>query len=302
MSLSLTLYKNALKRKGFKKWTEKSKEELDEKVKAYNDKHPLALPKENYDHLFSQIEIQLVINSKLITFPGVKMVQKTPANKAILCAPGSELPLNPSNDELEAAWRLGDETHRDVWVPYYPREDQTINGQTACLYEVYKEMLKYYKPKAIDFFGYSLGASLMIDFFPFNNSHEQLETPRFLFLVSPIGNAVGKETKQMKKISKKDPLMTFEYGKDLLTGTDDYTHFRHLDLSNTPETWLFYGDLDMYSAKAPSIITTFKMDLVPIHAVMRKELPHAYLLASNVKEVKEDYQEVIDTMNRKDLL
>jgi hypothetical protein len=302
MSLSLTLYKNSLKRKGFKKWTEKPKEELEEKVKAYNDKHAFDLPKENYDHLFSKIEIQLVINAELITFPIIRMVQKTPANKAILCAPGNELPLNPTQDELETAWKLGDETHRDVWVPMYPRDNRTINAQTACLYEVYKEMLKYYKPKAIDFFGYSLGASLMIDFFPFNNSHEQLESPRFLFLVSPIGNAVGKENMNMKKIAKKDPLMTYQYGKEILTGSDDFTHFRHLDLSNTPETWLFYGDCDIYCAKASSIITSFKMDLIPIHTVVRKELPHAYLLAPSIKEVKEDYQEIIEAMKREDQL
>lgn len=300
MSIQLNLYKNVLKHSGFKKWTTKP-EELPSRVERYNAKHAFEMPKENYDHLFSQVEISLVVHNQMITFQVIRMVQKTPAEKAILYCPGNVLPLYPTKEELEAAWKLGDETHRDIWLPLYPHTfDSTINGQVACIYEVYKEMLKYYEAGAIDFYGYSLGATILLDFFPFNNSHEKLASPRYLFLISPVGNAVGKEAETMKKISRKDPLMSYTYGHEVLKGSDDFTHFRHMDLANTPETWLYYGDCDIYSAKAPSIISTFKMDLIPIHAVLRKECPHNYCIRNTFKEAKEDYEEIRRTFTQND--
>lgn len=283
---------------GIRKWTKKSDEELKEKIDSWNEKNAFALPEANYDHLFSEVEISLVIHDEMVTFKVIRMIQKTPSNRAVLYCPGNVLPLLPSKSDLEAAWKMGDETSRDIWMPYYPlKEGITIDEQVACLYEVYKEMLKYYQPDMIDFFGYSLGASMMIDFFPFNNAHEQLETPHYLFLISPIGNAVGKEDDKMKKLSHRDPLMTYEYGHDQLKGSDDYTHFRHLNLSGCPETWLYYGDADIYSAKAKSIISSFKMDLIEIHSHKVKDAPHAYCKAPAFKEARADYEEIISKMN-----
>lgn len=297
MSIQMTLYKNKLKVSGLRKWTKKSPEELKEKIEKWNEKNAYALPEANFDHLFSEVEISLVIHNQLITFKVIRMIQKTPSEKAILYCPGNVLPLLPEKADLAAAWEMGDETARDVWLPYYPINDTiTIDEQVACLYEVYKEMLKYYDAKSVDFFGYSLGASMMIDFFPFNNAHEKLDTPRYLFLVSPIGNAVGKEQHEMRRLSRKDPLMTYEFGSDLLKGSDDFIHFRHLNLSGCPETWLYYGDADIYSVKAKSIISSFKMDLITIHSHLEKEAPHAYCKVPSFKEAKESYEEIISHM------
>ena len=235
-------------------------------------------------------------------FHCLTICHKDKPKRAVLCVYGGGLLLAPPRMFIGFAKKMAANPGADVWFPYYPLCDEyTIRDSVRMLYEVYASMRREYDD--VRWYGYSSGGALLLLLGAYlNEIKSPLPMPEKLVLISPGGlPSTEEEWGKMQSLNGKDIMLSAQYMKTIqpLLSHGNATVPRWMqscegaDLSNLPETWIYYGTSEVLSAKAAAYDKMLTSAGVRHHLKMAPGMPHCYCTTVFFPEAKADYEETM---------
>lgn len=314
MSLRFERYKKKAILSGVKARTMLPLDEQLELARKAAESFELMLPKNSRDFTYEMIDVEGTVcivmrNQKPMA---AKMHKKLgdPGVRAILYVYGNGMLLPPEPDFIACAENIGIATQRDVWFPLYPTcLDASVVDAVESLLAVYARMLESYDGRDIALYGVSSGAALCMSMLSCNNERKHsLAVPGNLIAISPLLGAYGKrEREKMEYLEPVDMLLSYEYVKilpDILrNGREDVPEHmingNGLDCTGFPETRIYLGTYELMSAKSDLLDRQLKDAGVEFEINRAEGMPPCYCMDIRFPEAREDYEEIINTLNGK---
>ncbi|MBQ7428129.1 MAG: alpha/beta hydrolase [Butyrivibrio sp.] len=303
MSFEYRMYKAAVKASGVKQSYVMPIDELVAKSIAAqtSKKNRFALP-ENTDE-FKFVDFKVLGKYHCVKISRTKKVSKS----AVLYLYGGGMLMPPSKKYIKYACDMCRETGRDVFFAYYPLcSTHSILTSVQVVFEMYRMMLEEYEPSKIAIYGFASGASLGMSMLLFNNDiEESLPMPGLYIGISPASLPADEaEYKQMKRLNEKDIEIDVKSMKSvrelLLHNNPDVPGYMIGDYSGNykgfPESFLFFGQDEVFFAKAEHYKYVMEKAGVRTHLRMRDEMCHCYCVSVKFPEAIEDYDEIINVL------
>ncbi|MCR4903549.1 MAG: alpha/beta hydrolase [Butyrivibrio sp.] len=264
-------------------------------------KYKFVLPENNEEFKF--FDNKIIGKYHCIKIQNAKKVSRS----AVLYLYGGGMLMPPSKKYFKYACDMCRETGRDVFFAYYPLcSTHSILTSVQVVFEMYRMMLEEYEPSKIAIYGFASGASLGMSMLLFNNDiEESLPMPGLYIGISPEGlPADENEYNQMKRLNDKDIVVNTKSMKAvrelLYHNNPDVPGYMLGDYSGNyegfPESFLFFGQDEVYFAKAERYKYVMEKAGVRTHLRMRDDMCHNYCVSVKFPEAAMDYDEIIDVL------
>jgi len=303
LSFEYRMYKAAVKASGVKQSYVMPTDELVAKSIAAqtSKKNRFTLPENTEEFKF--VDFKVLGKYHCVKISRTKKVSKS----AILYLYGGGMLMPPSKKYIKYACDMCRETGRDVFFAYYPLcSTHSILTSVQVVFEMYRMMLEEYEPSKIAIYGFASGASLGMSMLLFNNDiEESLPMPGLYIGISPAGLPADEaEYKQMKRLNEKDIEIDVKCMKSvrelLLHNNPDVPGYMIGDYSGNykgfPESFLFFGQDEVFFAKAEHYKYVMEKAGVRTHLRMRDDMCHCYCVSVKFPEAIEDYDEIINVL------
>lgn len=294
MSVSFRILKWLLKKSKIKESYDRPIEEITQMTIRKNRKRRFEIKP---DKTFEVEKIQICNRSVLV------LHNRTKTDKALLYFYGGGFTSEMSNLEKKAAVKYGKRSSRDVWIPRYPScLDVSVRETYKMALETYRRMLAVYEPENIAVIGFSAGADIGLGMFEYNNTTENpLPSPGLLILCSPACiPSTEKEMETIQKLEAVDIMIpasfmysikeTMCHGEDL---PDYMTQLTTGDLSNMPDTHLYYGSDEILSAAAPLLVDAYEKYGSKCELHIGPGMFHCYPVMDIFPETKAAFDEIV---------
>ncbi len=211
----------------------------------------------------------------------------------------------PKPGQAKEVLELAKETGVDFVLPYYPvvHTGNTLTDVYAMLYELYKEMLKKYKPQNIYFLGGSSGANLALGMIShINDKGEGLPMPGKVYAGSPGSLLItDEERKKADGLDKTDVIMSQKATLSVWEGMTggkkvaDYMESLQLgDYTGLKDVYLTFGGDEVFAAAADSIKARLEQYGVHVTMEVAPGMYHCYAVMPFVKEAMPAYHRMIE--------
>ncbi len=229
-------------------------------------------------------------------------------DRALLYLYGGHMLMPPEDSDLQAAREIADLTDREVWFFHYPLcGDCSMEDAVHLTHLLYGKMLDFYKPENIAVYGAASGAFLALAAMLYNNTlRNRLPSCSKMILISPSSCWSSEEEKEAMLAMKDRDIMNdpaslevmreiLDHGKKIpeymLSGSGG-------DYRGLPETWMFYGSEECFSAKAGFFEKAYAAGKSRCHVRVRQDMCSCYCTAVKFPEAQEDYDTVINILKQ----
>ncbi|MCR5098400.1 MAG: alpha/beta hydrolase [Lachnospiraceae bacterium] len=211
----------------------------------------------------------------------------------------------PKPSQAKEVLEIAKETGVDFVLPYYPvvHTGNTLLDVYVMLYELYKEMLKSYKPENIYFLGGSSGANLALGMISYiNDKGEGLPMPGKVYAGSPGSLLISdEEKKKAYKLDKTDVIMsqkaTLSVWEGMTGGKKVADYMESLqfgDYTGLKDVYLTFGGDEVFAAAADSIKARLEQYGVHVTMEVAPGMYHCYAVIPLVEEAKPAYRRMVE--------
>jgi len=279
-SLSFRIIRKIFRITGMRQMLAMSPEEYVKKAEKVNSKRKFRMPTDKKN---------TYIRHAVGGFPLLEIhPEHKNHDRALLLIYGGGMTTAPDGGDLGFAVKMGKNTGRDVFFPYYPLcPEHSVAELTEMVLRCYRGMLKKYAPENIAIFGFSSGGATAISTCLMINAKKlSVPMPGKLVAVSPGSVPDREEIRQaMLAIDERDFVCPASYMMNVdafMKGPEGSDVPQYLlspytgDFTNFPETWLYYGGDEVLSAVAPYYEDAFKRYGVKYHLTVEPYMCHCY--------------------------
>ncbi len=301
MSFQYSLYKASVRFDGTKKRMSGSAESLTALSRQKQKEYRFSCPQDDMSHRY--------VNHVLEDRNCIHISSKGKKNeRALLYLCGGRMLMPPEDSWLQYAQQIADRTDREVWFFHYPLcAENSMKDAVVLTHRLYGKMLEFYKPENIAFYGFSSGAFLALCTMLYNNTlSAKLPACSKMILISPSG-IWGSEEEKEKMLAMKDrDILTdpasLETMRDILDHGEKIPEFMlsgyGADYRGLPETWMFFGSEECFSAKAEFYEKAYAKGKSRCHVRTRQDMCGCYCITVRFPEAQEDYDTVINILKQ----
>ena len=235
----------------------------------------------------------------------VAQAGEKPASKAILFLTGGGFTRRPSSLQLNFAFRLGDETASDVWIPYYPLciGNASVRAPYDMCLNTYIAMLGTYAAEHISFVGLSAGGNMALGLLLYNNAlGRPLPMPRQTIPISPGSMPVDEDERaraaQLDSLDLMIPAASLSALEQVMrtgeTPAEDFmVHCKLGDYTGLPPVHLVVGGNEVMLALMPGITHACEQAGVSWTLTVGEGMWHCYPTLPLCPEAREGYEQIV---------
>ena len=228
-----------------------------------------------------------------------------PADKAILFLTGGGFTRRPAPLQLNFAFRLGDETCSDVWIPYYPlcMGNVSVRAPYDMCLNTYIAMLGVYASWRISFVGLSAGGNMALGLCFYDNAlGRPLPMPRQTIPISPGSMpADDDERARAAQLDSRDlmiPATSLPALEQVMRSgeppaEDFMVHCKLGDFTGLPPVHLVVGSDEVMLALMPGIMDACRSSGVACTLTVGAGMWHCYPTLPFCPEAREGFGQIV---------